>query len=243
MDKNFHNCSAYAICEDLLEGYTCRCKDGYRDAAEVENTLRGRVCVSLHWVVNGRKIGVTSERASVSDGGPLVDRTSLLPAISQTQETVGASQNESANLTELDTNDIFDDAPLSNEAESNFSIGHHAPFNGTRGSNFTFSNASANFTSLLFTVAPKSVRVGGRDGLPRLDPSKALNGGTLKEVFAAFDSDGDELISFWELKTAVDRYRIRLTDSDVRQMIKVADLSGEGVVDFGEFSTLMRRAS
>ena len=64
--------------------------------------------------------------------------------------------------------------------------------------------------------------------------------GSLKESFRTFDMDGNGYISASELKTMMKRAMgEELTDEEVDEMIREADLDGDGQVDFEEFCQMM----
>lgn len=183
---------------------------------------------------------------SVSDESPKT--TSIFedsPKINESSESQNFRNETGTNSTEIiDSNEILADSPLSSDRDSNSTL------NSTRSANFSSdlsifneSNSISNLTSNFFTTAIPQKVIKNEKNEKNSIVSNPLSNSVLKDVFTAFDSDGNELITFFELKSAVDKYRVRLSEADVHQMIKVADLSGEGVVDYNEFTSLMRRAS
>ncbi|XP_054822260.1 calmodulin-like protein 11 isoform X1 [Prosopis cineraria] len=61
----------------------------------------------------------------------------------------------------------------------------------------------------------------------------------LKEAFKVFDKDQNGYISASELRHVMINLGEKLTDEEVDQMIKEADLDGDGQVNFDEFVKLM----
>jgi Ca2+-binding EF-hand superfamily protein len=57
----------------------------------------------------------------------------------------------------------------------------------------------------------------------------------MRQAFQVFDIDGDGLIDASELRQTMANLGERLTDDDVRAMIKEADKNGDGKVDYEEF--------
>lgn len=62
----------------------------------------------------------------------------------------------------------------------------------------------------------------------------------LREAFRVFDKDGNGLISAAELKFVMANLGEKLTDDEVDEMIKEADLDGDGQVNFEEFVYMMQ---
>ncbi|XP_041016591.1 calmodulin-like protein 11 [Juglans microcarpa x Juglans regia] len=63
--------------------------------------------------------------------------------------------------------------------------------------------------------------------------------GELKEAFKVFDQDQDGYISPNELRHVMINLEERLTDEEVDQMIRDADLDGDGLINFEEFVRMM----
>ncbi|XP_059439246.1 calmodulin-like protein 8 [Corylus avellana] len=61
----------------------------------------------------------------------------------------------------------------------------------------------------------------------------------LKEAFKVFDKDQDGYISPNELRHVMINLGERLTDEEVDQMIREADLDGDGLVNYEEFVRMM----
>ncbi|PIA45097.1 hypothetical protein AQUCO_01700557v1 [Aquilegia coerulea] len=61
----------------------------------------------------------------------------------------------------------------------------------------------------------------------------------LKEAFKVFDKDQNGYISATELRHVMINLGEKLTDEEVEQMIKEADLDGDGQVNYEEFVRMM----
>nr|2KN2_A Chain A, Calmodulin [Glycine max] len=61
----------------------------------------------------------------------------------------------------------------------------------------------------------------------------------LKEAFKVFDKDQNGYISASELRHVMINLGEKLTDEEVEQMIKEADLDGDGQVNYEEFVKMM----
>ncbi|KAI5710262.1 hypothetical protein M8J76_017006 [Diaphorina citri] len=61
----------------------------------------------------------------------------------------------------------------------------------------------------------------------------------LKEAFKVFDKNNDGLISSLELRHVMTHLGEKLSEEEVDDMIKEADLNGDGVVDYKEFVTIL----
>uniref|UniRef100_A0A0D9Y176 EF-hand domain-containing protein n=1 Tax=Leersia perrieri TaxID=77586 RepID=A0A0D9Y176_9ORYZ len=61
----------------------------------------------------------------------------------------------------------------------------------------------------------------------------------LREAFKVFDKDQDGLISAAELRHVMISLGEKLSDEEVEQMIREADLDGDGQVNFDEFVRMM----
>lgn len=62
----------------------------------------------------------------------------------------------------------------------------------------------------------------------------------LREAFMVFDKDGNGFISAAELRHVMASLGERLTDKEVDEMIKEADLDGDGQVNYEEFVYMMQ---
>jgi calmodulin len=65
----------------------------------------------------------------------------------------------------------------------------------------------------------------------------------LREAFQVFDKDQDGFISPYELRFVMQNLGERLTEEEVVEMIREADLDGDGKVNFTEFVYMMRGTS
>ncbi|KAL1463786.1 hypothetical protein WDU94_015499 [Cyamophila willieti] len=61
----------------------------------------------------------------------------------------------------------------------------------------------------------------------------------LKEAFKVFDKNNDGKISSLELRHVMTHLGEKLSEEEVDDMIKEADLNGDGVVDYKEFVTIL----
>ena len=61
----------------------------------------------------------------------------------------------------------------------------------------------------------------------------------LIEAFKVFDTDGNELISAAELKQVMESVGEMLDDNEIEEMIKEADLDGDGHINYEEFVRMM----
>ena len=61
----------------------------------------------------------------------------------------------------------------------------------------------------------------------------------IKEAFKVFDKDGNGFISAIELRHVMTNLGEKLTDEEVDEMIREADVDGDGQIDYQEFVTMM----
>ena len=57
----------------------------------------------------------------------------------------------------------------------------------------------------------------------------------LKQAFAAMDTNGDGQVTKEELKALLSQLGEAVDDAVIDEMIKIADVNGDGKVDFNEF--------
>ncbi len=65
----------------------------------------------------------------------------------------------------------------------------------------------------------------------------------LRQAFKVFDADGNGTISKVELKRVMDMLGEKLSDAQIDEMMKEADLNGDGEIDFFEFKKMMSSKS
>ncbi|KAK7258704.1 hypothetical protein RIF29_24286 [Crotalaria pallida] len=61
----------------------------------------------------------------------------------------------------------------------------------------------------------------------------------LKGAFRVFDKDQDGYISPIELRSVMRSIGVKVTEEELEQMIKEADLNGDGLIDYEEFVRMM----
>ena len=61
----------------------------------------------------------------------------------------------------------------------------------------------------------------------------------LREAFKVFDRDGNQLISAAELRQVMTTLGEKLTDEEVDEMIREADIDGDGQINYEEFVRMM----
>ncbi|XP_064614189.1 calmodulin-like [Liolophura sinensis] len=66
-------------------------------------------------------------------------------------------------------------------------------------------------------------------------PRTEVNEANLRRTFKEFDQDGSGTISAAELKQALSKCNIKISDADAKSMIQQADKSGDGQIDVEEF--------
>ncbi|XP_059317942.1 calmodulin-3-like [Lycium ferocissimum] len=86
-------------------------------------------------------------------------------------------------------------------------------------------NGTIEFTEFLNLMAKKMRETDGEE--------------EFKEAFKVFDKDQNGYISATELRHVMINLGEKLTDEEVEQMIREADLDGDGQVNFNEFVKMM----
>lgn len=61
----------------------------------------------------------------------------------------------------------------------------------------------------------------------------------IKEAFKVFDKDGNGFISPGELRHVMTNLGEKLTDEDVGEMIREADVDGDGLINYEDFVKMM----
>ncbi|KAJ0234499.1 Calmodulin-1 [Hirschfeldia incana] len=61
----------------------------------------------------------------------------------------------------------------------------------------------------------------------------------MKEAFRVFDKDQSGFISAAELRHVMTNLREKLTDEEVEEMVREADVDGDGQINYGEFVKIM----
>lgn len=79
--------------------------------------------------------------------------------------------------------------------------------------------------------------------MPDINAQVLLNQEQLIGVFKCFDRDGNGFISAAELAGAMAKMGQPLTYRELTDMIKEADVNGDGVISFHEFATIMARSA
>merc|ERR1712106_548098 len=64
----------------------------------------------------------------------------------------------------------------------------------------------------------------------------------ISQAFKVFYRDGDGLISADEIRQTMDNLGEELTESEVKAMVAEADDNGDGLIDFTEFTKLMKNS-
>jgi len=59
------------------------------------------------------------------------------------------------------------------------------------------------------------------------------------EAFRVFDKDGNGTISAAELRHVMTNLGEKLTDEEVDEMIREADVNGDGIIDYKEFTKII----
>lgn len=78
--------------------------------------------------------------------------------------------------------------------------------------------------------------VEGADGV---STSSSTKSDKQLEAFRVFDMDGNGYIDKHELRYTMRRLGENLSDEDIKEMFKEADLNGDGLIDYSEFSRLL----
>ncbi|KAL6847077.1 hypothetical protein ACP4OV_022930 [Aristida adscensionis] len=95
-------------------------------------------------------------------------------------------------------------------------------------------NGTIDFAEFLALMARKTARDGGGAAAGDGEAEEEL-----REAFKVFDKDQNGFISAAELRHVMISLGEKLTDEEVAQMIREADLDGDGQVNFDEFVRMM----
>jgi len=139
------------------------------------------------------------------------------------------------NPTELDLQNMMEDVDM--EGEENDAVVEHHPVKKT----FPWSRA----TSAVGKQYVASHRPMGKIDFPSflsLMAKKMKDGDTeeeLIEAFKVFDRDEDGFISAHELRLSMMNLGEKLTDAEVDEMIREADMDGDGQINYDEFVKMM----
>lgn len=217
----------------MEEGYSCKCKDGFRDESPDVATLPGRVCAFGNGAavsaatVSPDLVKLAAAQGTSGSGAPAFnDQPSekTNPVVGENRDPASTSEAEKRAIS-------LADAQTQSVAAGLLAFQSQSNKEDESKSSPTPSQSSA----------PKADE-DNKQNLQPVDtqpPPPELSERELKEIFRSFDLDRNELVAFWELKSAVDLYQLQISDRDIRKMIKIADNSGEGFVDFVEFTAIM----
>ncbi|PAN21804.1 hypothetical protein PAHAL_3G489700 [Panicum hallii] len=95
-------------------------------------------------------------------------------------------------------------------------------------------DGAIDFAEFLGLMARKAAAGGAGAGDAAADPDEEL-----REAFKVFDKDQNGYISAAELRHVMINLGEKLTDEEVEQMIREADLDGDGQVNYDEFVRMM----
>ena len=57
----------------------------------------------------------------------------------------------------------------------------------------------------------------------------------LKELFKSIDEDGSGTITLEEMRKALTKWEHKITDAELANLMTVADVDGDGLIDYNEF--------
>ncbi|MEB3163490.1 MAG: EF-hand domain-containing protein [Prochlorothrix sp.] len=62
----------------------------------------------------------------------------------------------------------------------------------------------------------------------------------LEDVFAQIDKDSSGFLDAEELKHLMHEANLQVSDEEIKEMIRMADTNGDGLIDLKEFKQLMQ---
>lgn len=79
--------------------------------------------------------------------------------------------------------------------------------------------------------------------LPDMDEEVLISQDQLMEVFRSFDRDGNGYITAAELAGQMAKMGHPLTYAELSELMKEADVNGDGVISFNEFTSIMGKSA
>ena len=186
-----------------------------------KNSLQKILCphCSKHVSVNsvGQHIFKCMDQALTNRTSASV-RSKGLDASVKTNEGHDCGRSKSTDLSDCDT----EPSAPSNRAGVKEALKYH------RGTRTVYKRGSSGH----------DLETSGHDLMTPDEALRLLDGGdgkVLLEAFKVFDKDGNAFISAAELKHAMSNLGEKLTDEEVDDMIREADIDGDGQINFEEF--------
>jgi Ca2+-binding EF-hand superfamily protein len=99
--------------------------------------------------------------------------------------------------------------------------------------------------SAMATLLAKAEFTVSRAQQPKTRPKVLISSAqrkVLAKVFSDLDKDLDGKITFFELKEYLLSHRVSVSDSDVKTLMRNADINGDGGVDFKEFVRVLKES-
>ena len=79
--------------------------------------------------------------------------------------------------------------------------------------------------------------------MARLAYGKTITELEIKQMFRAYDTDGNGFLSPEEMKRLISFFVVPVSDEEVRKIVATLDVNGDGQIDYSEVLTLMYRAN